>query len=96
MLVLLAKVAFCLVVGMNAEVFIVSLILTQVSDKGTGVLLGSLIFGAPGVAPFVALLALPAARKCPGILFPQVTTALGLAPFPLMILADKIADYLGL
>ena len=94
--VLLAKMACWLVVAMNAEVFIVSIILAQVSTKIDGVFWGSLIFGVPVIAPLVALLALPAARRYPGLIYPRVTLALGLAPFPLMFIAGRLTYSLGL
>ena len=90
------KVAFWLLIGINAEVFLVSLVLAGASTKSEGVLWASLIFGAPVIAPLVAVLALPAVRRYPLMVLPRVTLALGIAPLPMMFLAYRAAAFLGL
>jgi hypothetical protein len=79
---------------MNAVVFICSLVLAQGSAKGEGVLLASFIFGAPVIAPLVALLALPAVTRHRELMWPRFVLALGLTPLPMMFLADRVVAVL--
>jgi hypothetical protein len=85
---LLAAIALCLLIGINAMAVMCWLGAARAASKGEAVLFGSVIFVLIFVAVGVALLALPAMIRYPRVAWTGVAFALGFAP---LTLAGQVA-----